>query len=96
MSKNPPKSIIFATDREQSCKSAFFSLRYRQLTETDILNLEDVTKSDLLSAFASIKRVNEQREDQRFIHSNGMNGHIPQEVYEPPGFTSGMLFLWQT
>ncbi|XP_066936012.1 uncharacterized protein [Clytia hemisphaerica] len=61
----------------------------RQLTESDILNLEDVTKSDLLSAFASIKKVNEQREDQSFIHSNGMDGHLPQEVYEPPGFTSG-------
>ena len=65
---------------------------YRQLTENDVLNFEDVSNSDILSAFASIKKVNEQRKEERYVHAPEMEGGEQeqpqqQEVYEP-GFNS--------
>lgn len=57
------------------------------------MNFEDVSNSDILSAFASIKKVNEQRKEERFVHSPAMEGgeqeqlSQQQEVYEP-GFNS--------
>lgn len=65
---------------------------YRQLTESDVLKFEDVSNSDILSAFASIKKVNEQRKEERFVHSPEIEGGEQeqpqaQEVYEP-GFNS--------
>ena len=35
-----------------------------------------------MSAFASIKNVNEQRQQQRASHSNDANNY-PQDIYEP-------------
>lgn len=72
--------------------AATFPFGERQLTENDLMNFEDVSNSDILSAFASIKKVNEQRKEERFVHSPVMEGgeqeqSQQQEVYEP-GFNS--------